>query len=305
MTREELNQAKQQEIINEQRREKRKKVTLFVFKVSFCLIVGFILFYLYTDCISTSRLIVKEERIIDDKLPSNFDGLKIIHFSDLHYGTTVFFDEVNNLVKEINKRNPDLVIFSGDLVDISYNMSTSEQEKLINLLKKIDSNLGKYAVSGEEDSELFYTIMKQSEFNILENSYDYIYMNDRTPILLIGLGSSLNNSLDINSGFSYFKDASSNKNLYTIAIFHEPDTVDKLKELYHADLFLAGHSHNGTVRLPFIGGLYNKDDAKNYPDDYYIINNSPMYVSGGVGTNGPGFRLFCRPSFNFFRISSK
>ena len=63
MTREELNQCKQQEIINEQRREKRKKVTLFVFKMSCLLILGFLLFYLYTTYISTGRLIVKEERV--------------------------------------------------------------------------------------------------------------------------------------------------------------------------------------------------------------------------------------------------
>lgn len=305
MTREELNQSKQQEIINEERREKRKKITIFVFKLSLFLIVGFISFYLYTTYVSSSRLIVKEERIIDKDLPSSFDGLKVIHFSDLHYGTTVFYDEVNNLVKEINKRNPDLVIFSGDLIDEAYKISTDEQEKLISQLKKINTTLGKYAVPGEEDSEIFYTIMKQSGFNVIENTYDFIYNESSEPLLLVGFGSFLNDSIDIKSGLAYFSESTHNTDIYSIVVMHEPDVVDEVESIHTADLFLSGHSHNGTVRLPLIGGIYKEKGAEKYIDDYYKIDNSHLYISSGIGTNGPGFRFFCRPSFNFFRISSK
>lgn len=305
MTREELNQAKQQEIINEQRREKRKKSTIFFFKISLALILGFLTFYFYTTYISTSKLIVKEERIVDKDLPSSFDGLKVIQFSDLHYGTTIFYDEVKNLVSEINKRKPDIVIFNGDLIDSSYDISTEEQEKLSNLLKTIDASLGKYAVPGEEDNEMFYTIMKQSDFNVLENSYDFIYNNDDKPILLIGLGSMLNDSLRIDEGFAYFNDITHNSDIYTVVVSHEPDTVDKINDGYHIDLYLAGHSHNGNVRLPIVGSLYKFDGAEKYIDEHYDLGDYNLYISSGIGTNGPGFRLFCRPSFNFFRISSK
>ena len=305
MTREELNQEKQQEIINEQRREKRKKITIFFLKISVILILGFFIFYAYTTYISTSRLIVKEDRIVDSDLPNNFDGMKVIQFSDLHYGTTVFYDEVRNLVKEINLRSPDIVIFTGDLIDPSYDISTDEQEKLIKLLKKIDATLGKYCVPGEDDSEMFYTLMKQSEFTILENSYDLIYKNNNNPILLVGLGSSLNDSLNIHEGFSYFSEVSHNSNIYTIAVAHEPDTFVDVNNEYSVDLFLAGHSHNGNIRLPLIGAIYKVDGAETYIDEHYKVDESDLFISSGIGTDGPGFRLFCRPSFNFFRISSK
>ena len=42
-----------------------------------------------------------------------------------------------------------------------------------------------------------------------------------------------------------------------------------------------------------------------YDQEYYKINDSQLYISSGMGTNGPGFRLFCRPSINFFRLSNK
>ena len=172
MTREELNQDKQKVIIDEQRRDKRKKLTILMFKLSISLIIFFLLFYAYTTYISTSRLVVREKRIINSKIPDNFNGLKIVHFSDLHYGTTVFSDHVTKIVKEINDRKPDIVVFTGDLIDKEFELSTEEQEKLSKLLGNINTTLGKYAVPGEEDSSEFYTILKQSDFTILNNNYE-------------------------------------------------------------------------------------------------------------------------------------
>ena len=305
MTREELNQKKQEAIINEQRKEKTKAVVVSFFKVSFLLIVGFLVFYIYTTFISTSKLSVKEQRILSEKIASNFDGLKVIHFSDLHYGSTVFYDKLKNLVHQINIRTPDLVVFTGDLIDINYELTTEEQEKIINLLKKIDSKLGKYAVTGEEDGDLFDTIMKQSDFVVLNNDYELIYDNSNVPILLVGLGSDLNNDLNVDNAYSYFNDSTHNSNIFSISLLHEPDTVDKIPTKYHSDLFLSGHSHNGTVILPFIGPIYKVDGAKKYNQEFYNIGAAKLFVSSGIGTTKPGFRLFCRPSFNFFRISKK
>ena len=130
MTREELNQQKQNEIIKEENREKRKKLIIFGFKCSVAIVVGFLLFYCYTTYISTSMMVVKETRITNNKLPSDFDGLKVIQFSDLHYGTTFFEKHLSNMVKEINKRNPDLVVFTGDLIDKNYEATTEEIEMI-------------------------------------------------------------------------------------------------------------------------------------------------------------------------------
>ena len=125
------------------------------------------------------------------KSQKSFDGLKIIQLSDIHYGSTIFIDDIQKLVELINRRNPDLVVFTGDLINKDYKLKSKEQEKLINELKKIKSTIGKYAIFGEEDKEQFTTIMNQSNFTILNNSYELIYNNSNTPILLIGLNSSL------------------------------------------------------------------------------------------------------------------
>lgn len=305
MTREELNQTKQEEIFNEEKREKRKHLVMLFLKITFILILIFLSIFFYITYISTSSLIIKEQRIINEKIPASFDGMKIIQFSDLHYGTTVFQSEVKSLVKQINERNPDLVVFTGDLIDQNYNLKSKERESLITELKKIKASLGKYAIMGEEDGDDFATIFNQSNFTILNNDYELIYKNDNTPILLIGLSSTLKEEINIEKAYSYFQDPTHNSNIYTISLLHEPDSVDQILAQYSTDLFLAGHSHNGTVHIPYFGPLNKKEGAIKYNEPFYQMTNSKLYISSGIGTDEFGFRLFCRPSINFFRLSSE
>ena len=187
MTREELNQQKQKEIIQEELREKRKKLIILGFKIVILIVTGFLLFYTYTTYVSNTMMIVKEERIKNSKIPNQFSGLKIIHFSDLHYGTTFFEKQLKNMVKEINLRNPDLVVFTGDLIDKEYKISSEEIEIVSKHLNRIKTKLGKYAVNGEEDKDNFTTIMNQSGFIILDNDYELIYNDGTKEILLVGL----------------------------------------------------------------------------------------------------------------------
>lgn len=304
-TRTERNEEKQKEIIKEENRELRKKIVLTSLKVIFIVIIISISFFLYTTYISSKLITVKEERITDEKIPESFDGLKIIQLSDIHYGSTIFINDIQKLVELINRRNPDLIVFTGDLINKDYKLKSKEQEKLINELKKIKSTIGKYAIFGEEDKEQFTTIMNQSNFTILNNSYELIYNNSNTPILLIGLNSSLSGNININQAYQYFEEPTHNSNIYTIALLHEPDSVDDVLASYQTDLFLAGHSHNGQVAIPYLGSIFKKDGANKYINPFYQLEHSKLYISSGIGTTGNGFRLFCRPSINFFRLSQK
>ena len=304
MTREELNQQKQNEIIQEEKREKRKKLIILGLKIIIFIVTGFLLFYTYTTYVSNTMMIVKEDRIVDKDIPNQFNGIKIIHFSDLHYGTTFFEKQLKKMVKEINDRNPDLVFFTGDLIDKEYKISSEESEMINKYLSRIKTKLGKYAVSGEEDGDEFTTIMNQSGFTILNNDYELLYNDGNEEILLVGLDSSLSGKQDVEKAYEYFSTEGYNSNIYTISLVHEPDSVNEMMQ-YKNDLVLAGHSHNGNIRIPFIGALSKVEGAKKYDQEYYKINNTKLYISSGMGTNGPGFRLFCRPSINFFRLGSK
>ena len=304
-TREEINKKQADAIINQEKSEKRKKIIIFIFKLIVTILIIIVFFFLYITYFSTKGLVVKENRIINQKIPDSFNGTKIIQFSDLHYGTTVFEKEIKDLVKVINSRNPDIVVFTGDLVDKNYNIVSSEQELLTEYLKKIKSSIGKYAITGEEDDEKFNTIFNQSDFIILNNEYDLVYNNDNNPLLMIGLSSSLNNKRDNDKAYSYFREETHNSNIYSICLLHESDSIDDIISKYTTDLFLVGHSHNGQIIVPFIGAISKTNGSNKYYNDFYQLNNSKIFVSGGIGTNNNGIRLFNRPSINLFRLSNK
>ncbi len=300
-SRTEMNKEKQEVIEKDQKRQKNKKRAKYLI-ISF--IVLFILFSFtafYTIFIATKQLIVKEEAIQDKEIPDSFVGVKIIQFSDLHYGESYQLQDLKKLIVEINKRKPDLIFFTGDLIDENYKLSTKNAEKLTNELKKLKATIGKYAVAGEEDIASFQTIMNQSEFTILNNDYDLVYNTDNNPILLIGLGS-LATDRNIENGYRYFKEENHNSNIYTITLLHEPDSVDEIKNTYKTNLFLAGHSHNGQIKLPLIGGIMRLDGAKKYWDFHYSLESSDLYISGGLGTSSYPLRLFNHPSISFFRL---
>lgn len=307
MTRKERNAEKQKEIFQEQNKNEIRHTLKIVFIGTIIFAILCALFFSYTTYISTVKIGVREYRIKSEKLPESFNGLKIVQISDLHYGSTMFYENVKKIINMTNDRKPDIVLFTGDLINKKYKLKTKEQEKLISELKKIQPTLGKYAVEGDEDDELFNTIMNQSDFIILKNEYDLIYNNNNSPILLIGLSSLLKKQQDISKGFSYFLEETHNNNIFTIVAFHEPDSTKNITSNYEPDLLLAGHSHNGNIRIPFIKKAFSKKQgAKKYDQDYYSIGKSNLYISSGLGTNSKNsIRLFCRPSISFYRLSQK
>lgn len=300
MTREELNKEISDEIEYEELKEKRKKLVKKTIKIILIVFIISTLFIVYTKIISTSGLKVKEERLELKNIPESFNGFKVIQFSDLQYGSTIFEDDMNKIIKKINDRNPDIVVFTGDLIDNEYKIKHEETEKLIKNLSNIKASIGKYAVSGDEDSEDFNTILTQAGFTVLDDTYDLIYNGDNEPILITGLSSK---NKDINKAFSYFKEENTNKDIYNILIMHEPDTIDKILNEYKVDLALAGGNLNGEIYIPKIGGAFTRKDAEKYTKSYYKVKDTKLYVSSGIGTDKLGIRLGTVPSINFLRFA--
>ena len=175
MTREELNNEKQEKIIKEEKKEATKKIVKKTIKWLIIILIIGISFFSYTTYISSVKVKVREYRITDNKIPASFNGTKIIQLSDLHYGTTMFINNLSDIVNKVNVRNPDIVVFTGDLIDNNYKLSSNNREKIIKEFQKIKASLGKYAIMGDEDNDEFKTILNQAGFTILNNSYELIY----------------------------------------------------------------------------------------------------------------------------------
>ena len=263
---------------------------------------------LYSRFIATSGLNVKEYKVVNDKISDEYHGLKIVHLSDIHFGSTITENDLDHLVNKVNELNPDIVVITGDIIDerISY-----DKNILIDYLKKIQSKLGKFAISGNHDLPLddFNSIVEESGFTNLDNTYKLIYANSNKPIIISGISSNYSDSSNIDTKTAKFDNYIANltddiKPIYSILLIHEPDFIDSLN-IDNYDLILAGHSHGGQVKLPLIKKLYTPYGAKKYYDEYYKVNQTDLYISSGLGTSKLKFRLFNRPSINFYRITNK
>lgn len=298
MTREELNKDIQKDIDNEEDKKRRKKIFFIIFKVILTIIIIFTILFFYNKYISTGLIKVNENRIISNKITDDLNGLKVIQFSDILYDENTNIESIDKVIKLINEREPDIVVYTGNLIKNNYKLTTKEQELLIKKLSKIKSTLGNYAINGDMDKDSYQTIMNQSNFNILSNSNELIY-NNTNPIMIIGLDSYNNKKQDIENAFK-----GSSTDIYTIVLMSETDPIDSLIDK-KPDMILAGSNLNGIVRLPLIGGLFKKDGNSKYLDPYYKIKDIDIYISSGIGIDRTGFRLFNQPSINFFRISNK
>lgn len=283
---------------NEQFINDEEKESFFLRKLFFALILIIVLVIIYSRYIATSGLIIKEYTIKNNNLPKSFNGLKIAHFSDFHYGSTTNLDNLKIMVKQINLSKPDIIIFTGDFFDKNINVSDKDINNIKNELFKLKSTYGKYYITGNHDLKFnnYENLFNESNFINLNDNFDLIYNKNNDYILLTGTS--------YNSDFKFLDNILNEQtNPYKINIMHKPDDYDNIKK-YNYDLVLAGHSHNGQITLPIYGAVYTPNGAKKYYKPYYKLDNTDMYISSGIGTSKFKFRLFNRPSFNLYRIKN-
>ena len=282
-----------------------------IFLVLLTLFLIIFVVFLYALFIGSKGLKVKEYKIEISNLPKEYHGLKIAHISDIHYGETINKKELENLKNKVNSLKPDLIFFTGD---ISTNGLNNKQiEEVSKIMSKMKASIGKYAINGNHDYKFkkWDILIENSGFTNLNDTFEIIYKNESDPIIISGISTNLYGTKNIKDKIepitdylNSFGENSSNEPIYSILLLHEPDFIDEI-DYNKFDLVLSGHSHNGQVRVPFIGALYTPIGAKKYYDEYYRIDNTDLYISSGVGTTLLGVRLFNRPSFNFYRITTK
>lgn len=297
-----MNESKKEIKINEQLKENKKSKSKNIIKILFFIIFILIIILLYSRFIGTKGLKVKEYKIVNENFTDNFYGLKIVHITDLHYGNTTNNSDLKKIVDKVNLIKPDIIVFTGDLLDKDLN--NEELEEFKDILNNMKSNIKKYAVNGNHD-ENFSEILKETGFTDLNNNYDSLYNSNNSVILFSGINTNddINDAIkNINNFLS--DEQNTNKIIYKIMLMHEPDKILDF-DYNNYDLILAGHSHNGQITIPFIGSLYKPNGSKKYYKEYYELEDTKLYISGGIGTSTLKFRLFNKPSINLYRLTSK
>lgn len=281
------------------RKKKRSLFKKFLIFLAFVLII----FIVYGKFAEPNILTINEYKIADNDIPSSFDGVKIVHFSDIHYKGEKNKARTEKLIDKINEVSPDVIVFTGDLIDKNYVTSDDDLKFVTDSLSRMESKLGKYAVIGEDDfyNDNFDDIMYDAGFKVLKNNYDTIYNETNVPIVIYGIDNVSYGVPKTDILNSTFIDNIS----YKIVAVHESDYVDEFTNNKDINLILAGHSHNGYIGIPGVDKFMAPKGSKKYYEKYYNISNTDLYVSGGIGSHFTDFRLFNNPSFNVYRFSTK
>lgn len=242
----------------------------------------------YAHEIEPEQLKVRKEKMIPGKHQMK-KTIKVVFFSDTHFGSFYAPEKIKQLSDVINRQEPDLVFFGGDLINC-YHKDKPDIDLISNGLAQIQASYGKFAVYGNHDYGsgarfVYKSIMEKGGFELLKN--DTRTLRD-AKICISGLDDMQFGKPDWSIRQKYDED------YLHILLSHEPDIVDQLN-LSTFDVVFSGHTHGGQVYVPGLRSLVLPYGGRNYPSGTYTVKNQArLYVSSGVGTTGMKLR-FCNP----------
>ncbi len=264
----------------------------------------------YGSFIGITRFEVKEVEYTSSRLPSGFDGYRIVQLSDIHIGSWQGHPEaVQELVDLANSQHPDLMVFTGDLI----NQQSHELDAFRDILSQLQAEDGVYSILGnhdygtyyhwkspEEDAENLQYLLQQQErmgWKMLNNTHAIIRHNGDS-IALAGVEN------DGEPPFSQHADLSralqGTEGMYKILLSHNP-THWRREVLPDSDvnLMLAGHTH------AMQGILFGRSLAElKYPEwrGLYQEDGRALYVNIGIGYVGLPFRFGAWPEITVITL---
>lgn len=251
--------------------------------------------------------------------PKKLSNYKIVHISDLHLGSFNSTKKLEDIVTMINNEAPNMVVFTGDLVNNYYH----EAIPYVNILKKIKAKHGKYSVLGNHDycdyvmlkreskkwKENFNSLLnleKEAGFDLLLNeSREITIANEKFNIVGVenwGKGN-FNKDGDLVKAMK-----NANSNLPTILLSHDPSHWSEvvLKSNYNIALQLSGHTHGMQFGIEIPGFKWSPVQYRyNQWAGLYKQDNKQIYVNRGLGHLGYAGRVGIMPDISILNIKRK
>jgi len=232
--------------------------------------------------------------------------LRIVQLSDLHKAS--FGKKNARLIDKVKSLTPDIICFTGDLIDTS-TTNTIPTLALAAALLKIAPL---FVVSGNHEfahigQERFFSDLTLLGAQVLDNQL-LPYKIHGQDIRIAGFrdthfyNTHANPAQAIEADISALLQPADPQRLLLV-LTHSPEYFPAMATAA-ADVVLAGHTHGGLFRLPFIGGIYlqHKDYIPRYDTGRYSEKNATMFVSKGLGTSGIPFRFGNFPEIVFVLI---
>jgi len=256
------------------------------------------------------------EKLKIKNLPNGLKGFRIVQISDFHLGTWANKEPLVRAVEQINALNPDVIFFTGDLV----NNITEEAFPFFDELNELKANHGIYCILGnhdygkyhrwesiEDEIENFDSLIDFYEslgWKLLRNEHIVLH-EDNADIVVVGVENwSVNPRFprlgDLNKALSQSPDSS-----VKILLSHDPThwEAEVLENHTHIDLTLSGHTHGFQVGIetPFFRWSPAQYLYKHWAG-LYTQNEKYLYVNRGIGAIGFPGRVGIRPEITLIEL---
>ena len=259
------------------------------FKKRWYWFVGLSFLFIYARFVEPQILLVNHY-----KIQTGFKA-KYALISDIHLGIYNNETILERTVEKINKLDVDAVLIAGDF---TYDPQYDDMKKLFASLSLIKVPV--YAVLGNHDCQHPGPDIRDELKEILL-SYNVHFLNNKAlklnGVTILGLGSNWANEDDVSLLKMYKKEDN------VIVLTHNPDTVYGYEEGFNPDLTLAGHTHGGQIRIPYI---YKKiipiHGEVIWDQGFYNYKNSKIFVTSGIGEVGLPLRFLIPPVIDVLEL---
>jgi predicted MPP superfamily phosphohydrolase len=221
-------------------------------------------------------------------------ALRIVQISDLHLGLLSDEDYLQRMVDDINALQPDLIVATGDLVD----MQSDHLDGFSTRLARLSARLGKYAVYGNHEAfagiDASRAFIERAGFTLLSNSGVTL----ANSINLLGVDDpGIESRITTSSVNEAALLARFRNGLFTVLLKHQPVVAKESRGLF--DLQLSGHTHGGQI-FPFrflTRLVYHAPFGLSE-----VVPDNWLYVSRGAGTWGPPMRVLAAPEITLIEL---
>lgn len=241
-----------------------------------------------------------------DRLPLGTDPIKVLHISDLHVERLT--NREARVLELAREARPDLIVISGDYVNLSYNRDPETLRQVQQLLSQLSAPYGVFATLGSPPVDLRETVVPIFEglnITLLRHGWQQVNLGNGRNLTVMGMDCS--HDLPVDAGRLARLVASAPDDAPQLLVYHSPELMPEAVE-HQIDLYVCGHTHGGQVRLPLIGPLFTSSQlGRRFVMGLYRYGRTTLYVSRGIGLEGlsaPRVRFLCPPEMTLFTLMS-